>query len=94
MDGALSASSLTQRAKFNIDLEYLGIFLAETLITRIDAFMAPDRITILKACHNRLAAEGGDIVEHLLASQIQRLLSTAITPDVLQEQIAHTASVL
>jgi hypothetical protein len=66
MDGAPSASPLFQRTKFDIDLEQLGVVLAESFARRLDAFVAADRIIILKACRARLAAEGGDILDHLL----------------------------
>ncbi len=75
-----------QRAKFNIDLEQLGVFLADVLIKRIDAFMPADRIAILKACRERLAAEGGDIAEHLLTGSPQQHLPLSIVPETLIKQ--------
>ncbi len=74
MDGDLPTSALTQRASFSIDLEHLGVFLADAFIRRLDAFMPADRVIILKACRVRLAAEGGDIQQHLLAALPQDCL--------------------
>jgi hypothetical protein len=95
MDGDVSASSSTQRAKFNIDLEQLGVFLADAFINRVDAFMPEDRITILKACRQRLAAEGGDITEHLLTQQnLPKPMPPETLADRIAAQIVHNPSIL
>jgi hypothetical protein len=78
VEGVHPAAPAAQHTKFDIDLNQLGHFLAEAFIKRIDAFVPADRITILTACRARLAAENGDILEHLLIGPQLHLQTTAM----------------